>query len=122
MTPDPRPTPDAMRRCGARSGQFVCDRDAGHGGDHRGYNEQIDEPIFWKGGQLTRPKSAAETDRDALQWTLDNIYTLARRELVKLERLAYTDEERDGWRHVLRLCEKVGCQPRGVLKDNGGAA
>jgi hypothetical protein len=25
------------------------------------------------------------------------------------------------WGHVLRLCEKVGCQSRGVLRDNGGS-
>lgn len=55
------------------------------------------------------------------QWTLDNIYTLARRELRKMEQLSYTDEERDGWRHVIRLCEAVGCQGRGVLRDNGGS-
>lgn len=60
-------------------------------------------------------------ERDFLRWTLDNIYTLARRELRRLERLAYTDEERDGWRHVIRLSEKAGCQGRGVLRDNGGS-
>ena len=57
---------------------------------------------------------------NAQQWTLDNIYTIARRKLRRLETLAYTDEERDGWRHVIRLCEKAGCQGRGVLRDNGG--
>lgn len=64
-----------------------------------------------------------EPDGGALQqgWVLDNIYTIARRELRRLEKLAYTDEERDGWRHVIRLCEKVGCQGRGVLRDNGGS-
>jgi hypothetical protein len=34
-------------RCGAVSHQYTCDREAGHDGQHRGYNEQIDEPVFW---------------------------------------------------------------------------
>ena len=61
-----------------------------------------------------------EPDSGPLQgWVLDNIYTIARRELRRLERLAYTDAERDPWRHILRLCEKVGCHGRGVLRDTG---
>jgi hypothetical protein len=34
-------------RCGQGRGWFVCDRWRDHEGDHRGYNEQIDEPVFW---------------------------------------------------------------------------
>ena len=61
-----------------------------------------------------------------LQWTLDNIYTIARRKLRRLERdLPSSDrlaaEEAVAWGHVLRLCEKAGCQSRGVLRDNGGS-
>lgn len=37
----------AAARCGARSGDYICDRDANHEGNHRGYNEQIDAPMFW---------------------------------------------------------------------------
>lgn len=70
---------------------------------------------------LAPPQWQLEHEAKGLQWTLDNVYTIARRELRRLERLAYTDEERDGWRHVIRLCEKAGCQGRGVLRDNGGA-
>ena len=51
---------------------------------------------------------------DRLQWTLDNIYTIARREAGK-------DDPRGRWGHVVRLCEEAGCQPRGVLRDNGGS-
>ena len=51
---------------------------------------------------------------DLLQWTLDNIYTIARREAQK-------DDPRGRWGHVVRLCEQVGCQGRGVLRDNGGS-
>lgn len=42
-------TYEAAHRCGARfTGiTLVCDREAGHAGSHRGYNEQIDEPMFW---------------------------------------------------------------------------
>lgn len=45
----------------------------------------------------------------AMQWTLDNIYTIARREANRVS-------PHPKWAHVLRLCEKVGCQPRGVLR------
>ena len=45
-----------------------------------------------------------------LQWTLDNVYTIARRE-------ANRDDPRGRWGHVLRLCEKAGCQGRGVFVD-----
>jgi hypothetical protein len=34
-------------RCGQGFGGYVCDRDRNHAGDHRGYNEQIDAPLFW---------------------------------------------------------------------------
>lgn len=33
--------------CSAESCNFVCDRERGHLGSHRSYNEQIDEPVFW---------------------------------------------------------------------------
>ena len=35
--------------CGVVLGQtrFTCDREQGHGGQHRTYFEQIDEPVFW---------------------------------------------------------------------------
>lgn len=60
------------------------------------------------------------------QWTLDNIYTIARRETNRIERPGHTpvtDEHYHGrWGHVLRLCEQAGCQGRGVLRDNGGPA
>jgi hypothetical protein len=56
-----------------------------------------------------------EPDGGSLQgWVLDNIYTIARREAAR-------DDPRGRWGHVLRLCEKVGCQGRGVLRDNGGS-
>jgi hypothetical protein len=56
-----------------------------------------------------------EPDSGSLQgWVLDNIYTIARREIKR-------GDERGTWGHVLRLCEKVGCQGRGVLRDNGGS-
>lgn len=62
--------------------------------------------------------------RGHLQWALDNIYTLARRELRRLERAGASEIESvsgDRWGHVLRLCEQAGCQTRGVLRDNGGS-
>jgi hypothetical protein len=33
--------------CGVRSGELICDREEGHHGYHRGYNEKIDAPMFW---------------------------------------------------------------------------
>jgi hypothetical protein len=63
-----------------------------------------------------------EPDGGALQgWVLDNIFTIARREIVRLELKENPNlTTLDRWRHVLRLCEKVGCKGRGVLRDNGG--
>jgi hypothetical protein len=64
------------------------------------------------------------TERRALQWTLDNIYTIARREVRRLERAGAAEIESvsgDRWGHVLRLCESAGCQGCGVLRDNGGS-
>jgi hypothetical protein len=52
----------------------------------------------------------AGDDVGKLRWTLDNIYTIARREALK-------NDPRGRWGHVLRLCERVGCQGRGVLPD-----
>ena len=49
-------------------------------------------------------------DVGKLRWTLDNIYTIARREV------SGRHDPRERWRHVLRLCEAVGCQGRGVLR------
>ena len=34
-------------QCGAVYGHLVCDREHGHSGSHRGYDEQIDEALFW---------------------------------------------------------------------------
>jgi len=74
-------------------------------------------------GQQTRPKSSAEKDRDVLQWTLDNVYTIARRELHRATRPGHEASTSartvEMWGHVVRLCEKAGCQGRtvGVLRD-----
>lgn len=34
--------------CGNASGLYSCDREPGHGGSHRGYNEEHDAPMFWE--------------------------------------------------------------------------
>lgn len=34
-------------KCRAENDGFACDREPGHSGSHRGYNAQIDEPMFW---------------------------------------------------------------------------
>jgi hypothetical protein len=34
--------------CGSARSGLVCDREAGHPGEHRGYNWRIDEPMFWR--------------------------------------------------------------------------
>lgn len=52
------------------------------------------------------------TDEEMLRWTLDNVYTIARRESVRgAERARH-----EMWWHVLRLCEAAGCQSGGVLR------
>lgn len=33
--------------CGHTAGALVCDREPGHVGNHRGYNDQIDAAMFW---------------------------------------------------------------------------
>lgn len=61
-----------------------------------------------------------EPDAGPLQgWVLDNIYTIARREARRAESGHPLRPEM--WAHVIRLCEKVGCHERGVLRDNGGS-
>lgn len=56
-------------------------------------------------------------DVDKLRWTLDNIYTIARRE-ARCTGADPRADPRGRWGHVLRLCEAVGCQPRGVLRGD----
>lgn len=56
--------------------------------------------------------------QDDLLWALDNVYTIARRELTTARRNMGDERTRDMWGHVLRLCEKAGCQSRGVLRDS----
>lgn len=34
-------------KCSAKAFGLTCQREEGHPGQHRGYNEQIDEPMFW---------------------------------------------------------------------------
>jgi hypothetical protein len=67
-------------------------------------------------GLRTRPQSAWERTAKRAQRTLDNIYTMARREARRQQH----ELRPEMWGHVLRLCEQAGCQPRGVLRDNGG--
>jgi hypothetical protein len=51
-------------------------------------------------------------DTKLLMWVIDNIYTIARRELRRKELRP------EMWNHVLRLCERVGAKSRtvGVLR------
>ena len=35
------------KTCGHKNGSLTCDREPEHEGNHRGYNAQIDEPMFW---------------------------------------------------------------------------
>ncbi len=52
-------------------------------------------------------------------WTLDNVFTIARREKKRVD--SGWPLRPEMWAHVLRLCEAAGCQSRGVLRDNGGS-
>lgn len=61
-----------------------------------------------------------------MEWAADNCYTLARRELRRLDRETV---ERGGtgmtpvsvamrtWQHIIRICERAGCQGQGVLRE-----
>jgi hypothetical protein len=53
-----------------------------------------------------------------LQWTVDNIFTVARREYRRVEDGKALRPEM--WAHVLRLCEKCGAHTRtvGVLRTD----
>lgn len=71
------------------------------------------------GAALIEDLYPALSDQKA-QWTLDNIYTLARRESKRNNDGKMPRPEM--WAHVLRLCEAMGCKERtvGILRD--GAA
>jgi hypothetical protein len=57
-----------------------------------------------------------EAPPDKVQWTLDNVFTVARREARRASDGKPLRPEM--WAHVLRLCEQVGCQERtvGILR------
>jgi hypothetical protein len=78
--------------------------------------------------RVIEPRNSSLATRDALidkskEWAADNVYTLARRELRRLLRYA-----NDGttplaavlgaWEHVIRICERGGCAPDGVLRGS----
>lgn len=42
------------KRCAVEMNGIRCDREAGHTGSHRGYLEQVDEPVFWDNGGSDR--------------------------------------------------------------------
>ena len=52
----------------------------------------------------------AATDK-LLRWTIDNIYTIARREAKRAG-------ASQNWRHVMRLCAAAGAHGLGVLRDD----
>lgn len=83
------------------------------------WDANVDHVLVWYRDQ----RDQREREMKHLRWALDNVFTLARRELRRLERAGATEIESvsgDRWGHVLRLCEQAGCQSRGVLRDNGG--
>ncbi len=70
-------------KCRASVGFLSCDREVGHDGSHRGYNEQIDEPMFWAAGL---PPSGERPANQA-------IFDLVTGDGHQLENLDMTDEE-----------------------------
>jgi hypothetical protein len=86
------------------------------------WDANVDRVLVWYRDQRDQ-RDQRERDAKQLQWVLDNIFTIARRELRRLERAGASEIESvsgDRWGHVLRLCEQAGCEGRGVLRDNGG--
>ncbi len=57
-------------------------------------------------------KDEQRTKVDLNQWTLDNVFTIARRELRRVNSGLPLRPEM--WSHVLRLCEETGCRERTV--------
>src|SRR6185436_10186562 len=98
----------AMRSC-----RFAFKHTARHEFTSWQYYKQAPEPSELS-ALRTRLRAMEGAQDDKLLWTLDNVYTIARRELRR-------GDPREMWGHIIRLCEKVGCKPRGVLRDNGGA-
>jgi len=82
--------------------------------------EQAGQAVFVTGMEAAREYIVEHLASSPLQWTLDNIYTIARREVNRLHIPMTTERYQERWGHVLRLCEQAGCQGRGVLSDNGG--
>jgi len=65
-----------------------------------------------------RNERKAQEAHDRLVWTVDNIYTIARRELRRAaDGKSFRPEM---WEHVRRLCERTGAGERtvGVLRDD----
>ena len=52
------------------------------------------------------------TNLKSAEWSRDNCYALALRRLRK----NLTDDEREWWGHVKRICEMSGAEQRGVLR------
>jgi hypothetical protein len=69
-------------------------------------------------GGLPEAQGAADKTKD---WAADNCYTLARRELKRLSGLERDDNRAlvalEAWRHIIRICERGGCAPAGVLRE-----
>jgi hypothetical protein len=58
------------------------------------------------------------------EWAADNCYTLARREIRRLESWRKDGGETTpigmavtAWEHIIRICERAGCKSTGVLRD-----
>jgi hypothetical protein len=86
------------------------------GPDGTGYRHAWDE---LSAAEQDWVKSVRDTvsasPEQTMQWVLDNIYTIARREMNKAD-------PRGRWAHIFRLCEQAGCQGRGVLRADNAPA
>ncbi len=92
--------------------------------DGRGLFDQFEamrDVILQAATRAARPADAPTPD-DKLKWTLDNIFTLARREL-KRDLKGKPPRTQDMWGHVIRLCTAVGCESRlvGILREEDAA-
>ena len=97
--------------------KFPCGNEGG-GWDRSLADDEIEAIALALSTPPASPAATTGADLDRIRWTLDNIYTVARRE---------SRRDKDGkslrpemWGHILRLCEAAGCRSRtvGVLRED----
>ncbi len=82
--------------CGVTSGSLTCDREPGHSGQHRGYQEEHDVPLFWSDPAPQVPARALAPEQILRLGAL----TLQEEQSEAVERLL--TEQQETYQQVLR--------------------